>query len=199
MSPPSAVSVDTEFPDVVDMLDGVFQIHGEGQGDTFGAFADFTYYGLQDQTQRRFQHTESDLDMRLFELAGVWSPGDDRFTGLETFAGARVIDLDFNVDFIPDNPAFAQRSLKKGDTFWDFMIGARYTWALSPKWALTVRGDGSWGDTDGTWNASALVQYKTNSGSWAFGYRYLDAEFKNGGDELGVNLSGPTIGYAFRF
>src|SRR5690349_8044339 len=30
VSPPSAVSVDTEFPDVVDMLDGVFQIHGEG-------------------------------------------------------------------------------------------------------------------------------------------------------------------------
>ena len=80
------------------------------------------------------------------------------------------------------------------------MIGARYTWALSPKWGLTVRGDGSWGDTDGTWNASALVQYHTDGGgSWAFGYRYLEADFENDGDKLGVSLSGPTIGYAFRF
>ena len=94
-TPPTNASTDTAFPDVVDTLDGVFQVHGEGQGDAFGAFADFTYFGLADDTQRRFQRTESDLDMRLIEVAAVWSPGQTRFTGLETFAGARVIDLDY--------------------------------------------------------------------------------------------------------
>ena len=198
-APPTDASVDTGFDDVVDILDGVFEIHGEGQGDAFGAFADFTYCGLADDQQRRVLRTESDLDMRLIEVAGVWSPGEQRFTGLETFFGARVIDLDFTLQFLPDNPAFAPRAIDKGETFYDAMVGARYTWAWSNKWSLTLRGDGSWGDTEGTWNASAVAQYRTGNGSWAFGYRYLDVDLENGGDTLSVSLYGPVIGYAFHF
>ena len=76
-TPPTQASADTAFPDVVDILDGVFEVRGEGQGDAFGVFADFTYFGLADDTQRRFQRTESDIDMRLIEVAAVWSPGQD--------------------------------------------------------------------------------------------------------------------------
>jgi hypothetical protein len=198
-TPPTSASADTAFPDVVDILDGVFEVHGEGQGDAFGIFADFTYFGLADEKQRRFQRTESDLDMRLMEVAGVWSPGEARFTGLEAFAGARVIDLDYTLQFLPDNPAFAPHAIDRGQTYYDFMLGARYTWALSDRWSLTLRGDGSWGDTEGTWNASVVGQYRMRHGSWAFGYRYLDADFENAGDTLGVTLDGPVIGYAFRF
>jgi hypothetical protein len=198
-TPPTDASTDTAFPDVVDILDGVFEVRGEGQGDAFGAFADFTYFGLADDSQRRFQRTESDLDMRLIEVAGVWSPGPARFTGFEAFAGARVIDLDFTLNFLPDNPAFAPRSIRKGETFYDFMAGARYTWAFSDRWSLTLRGDGSCGDTEGTWNASVLGQYHTHHGSWALGYRYLDVDLEDAGDTLSVTLDGPVIGYAFRF
>ena len=198
-TPPTEASADTAFPDVVDILDGVFEVRGEGQGDAFGVFADFTYFGLADETQRRFQRTESDIDMRLIDVAAVWSPGPTRFTGLETFAGARVIDLDFTLQFLPDNPAFAPRAIDRGETFYDFMLGARYTWAFSDRWSLTLRGDGSWGDTEGTWNASVLGQYRTRNGSWAFGYRYLDVDLESRGDTLSVSLDGPVIGYAFRF
>ncbi|KGQ18896.1 hypothetical protein LF41_244 [Lysobacter dokdonensis DS-58] len=198
-TPPTSASSDTAFPDVVDILDGVSEIRGEGQGDAFGMFADFTYFGLADEKQRRFQRTESDLDMRLIEVAAVWSPGEKRFTGLETFAGARVIDLDLTVRFLPDNPALAPRALDNGQTFYDFMAGARYTWAFGDRWSVTLRGDGSWGDTEGTWNASLLGQYHARHGSWAFGYRYLDVDLENQGDTLSVSLDGPVIGYAFRF
>lgn len=199
ITPPTDASIDTAFPDVVDLLDGVFQAHGEGQGDAFGVFADVTYYGLADETDRRFLRTETDIDMRLFEGAAVWSPGVERWQGLETFAGVRIIDVDMTLQFIPHNPSFAPRSRHIGDTFYDFMIGARYTWAFSDRWALTLRGDGSWGDTEGTWNASALAQYRMPNGSWVFGYRYLDVDLESEGNTLGVSLYGPVIGYAFRF
>lgn len=200
VSPPTSSSTDTAFPDILDILDGVFQVHGEGQGDAFGVFADVTYYGLADDNQRRFLRTESDVDMRLFEAAAVWSPGVERWQGLETFAGTRIIDVDFVVQFIPDNPAFAPRSIHTGDTFYDFLLGARYTWPLSDRWSLTLHGDGSWGDTEGTWNASAMGQYRMRNGSWVFGYRYLDVDLQDEtGNTFSVTLDGPVIGYAFRF
>jgi hypothetical protein len=84
-------------------------------------------------------------------------------------------------------------------TFTDFLLGARYSFALGERWGLTLRGDGSWGDTAGTWNASAIAQYRMGNGAWAFGYRYLDIDVEPGNDRVSVQLSGPIIGYAFRF
>jgi hypothetical protein len=86
-----------------------------------------------------------------------------------------------------------------GDSYSDFMLGARYTWALSERWGLTLRGDGSWGDTDGTWNASAIANFRTEHGAWFFGYRYLDIEIEKGDASSHMTISGPGLGYGFRF
>lgn len=198
-SPPSESSSDTNFTDVLDKLDGAFQIHVEGQGESFGIFTDFTYLGLGDTRDHPRFDIESDLDARLFELAAVWSPGESRYRGLDLFAGLRYIDVDFTTQLEPVNPAFPTVKVDGGESFSDFMLGARYTWPLAERWSLTLRGDGSFGDTDGTWNASTVVQYRTGNGAWAFGYRYLDAEFEAGGNRTNITMSGPEIGYGFRF
>jgi len=198
-TPPNSVSNDLNFDDVLDKIDGVFEVRAEGQGDAFGVLADFTYFGLADEDDHRFLRTESDLDLRLIEVAAVWSPGTERFVGLETFAGARVIDLDITTQFLPFDPAFPNTSREISETYYDMMIGARYTWAPSDKWRVTLRGDGSWGDTDGTWNASLMAQYRTAHGAWAFGYRYFDVDLEEAGETLSVSLDGPVIGYVFHF
>lgn len=198
-SPPSSSSSDTSFSDIVDKLDGVFQIHIEGQGDRFGVFTDFTYIGLGDTREHPRFDIESDLDARLFELAAVWNPGDERFLGVDVFAGLRYIDLDVTVQLEPVNPVFPTVKVDAGRSFSDFMVGARYTWALTERWSLTLRGDGSFGDTEGTWNASAVAQYRTGNGAWAFGYRHLDVEVAAGGTDTNITMSGPEVGYAFRF
>lgn len=198
-TPPSSSSSDTDFDDIVDKIDGAFQIHMEGQGDRFGAFADFTYLGLADSKDHPRFDTESDLDTRLFEIAGVWNPSPERFQGLDVFAGLRYIDVDLTLQLRPVNPAFDDVIVDGGDSFSDFMVGARYTWTLSEHWGLTLRGDGSFGDTEGTWNTSATVQYRTRHGAWLFGYRYLDAEFETGNATTGIALSGFQVGYGFRF
>jgi hypothetical protein len=197
--PPSTSSNDVKFEDLVDHFDGVGEVHVEGQGDSFGFFADFTYLGLADESDQPNFRATADLDTRLFEAAAVYSPGTERFTGVETFAGLRVIDMDFNTTLTPRDPAYPPVIIDTGDTLTDFMLGVRYTFAFGPKWGLTLRGDGSWGDTEGTWNASAIAQYHTAHGAWAFGYRYLDVDLKPNDNRVSISMSGPIIGYAFKF
>ena len=198
--PPSGdLSTDTEFADIVDKIDGVFQIHVEGQGDQFGVFADFTYLGLADEKDRPRFRTQSDLDTRLFELAAVWSPGEDRYRGLDVFAGLRYIDVDMTVQIDPVDPLFDTVTVDTSKTYSDFMLGARYTWDLSERWGLTLRGDGSFGDTEGTWNTSAVAQYRTRRGAWLFGYRYMSIEVGTEDNNTEITMSGPMIGYGFKF
>lgn len=199
-TPPSGgVSTDTSFSDIVDKIDGAFQIHIEGQNEQWGMFTDFTFLGLADEHDRPRFHTESDLDTRLFELAAVWSPGEGRYRGWDLFAGLRYIDVDLTVRFVPTNPAFSPTTFDGSETYNDFMLGARYTWALSDRWGLTLRGDGSFGDTDGTWNTSAVASYRMKRGTWVFGYRYLSVELQTGDSDTDITMSGPMIGYGFIF
>jgi len=197
--PPPGTGSDAEFSDLIDELDGAFQIHVEGQGEDWGMFTDFTFLGLAAAEERTGFDTESDLDVRLFELAAVWSPGDEKFEGLDVFAGLRRVDADFTVEFDPVNPAFATTTIDTSASFNDLMLGARYTIPMSERWKLILRGDGSWGDTDGTWGGSAVVTYATKSGAWGFGYRVLSGNFNSDNADLDLTLSGFEIGYGFRF
>ncbi len=198
-APAGGISTDTAFYEIVDKLDGAFQIHMEGQGDHFGVFTDFTYLGITDQRRRpRFQ-LETDLDTRLFELAGVWSPGDTRNQGVELFAGLRYIDADITVVLKPENLDFTPTLLDTGRSFSDLMVGARYSWSLSDRWGVVLRADGSFGETDGTWNVSAVAEYKTKRGAWLVGYRHLDIELESERERFHLSMSGPEVGYGFRF
>ncbi|MDG2517363.1 hypothetical protein [Lysobacter soli] len=190
---------DSAFSDIIDKIDDAFLIHAEGRGDHFGAFADYIFLGLADDRQFPRIATRSDLDSQLFELAAFWSPGQERSHGLDLFGGLRYVDVDLKVRFDPVNPVFSpsERSIDK--SYSDFMLGARYTWALSDRWQLTLRGDGSFGETEGTHSASAVVRYHVKHGAWIAGYRYLAIEVETGGNNTDIKLSGPLAGFEFAF
>lgn len=198
-SPAGGISSDTSFADVLDKFDGAFQVHVEGQTEGWGVFADFTYLGLADENDYPRFRTDADLDARLFEIAGVWSPGAQRERGLEVFAGLRYIDVDLTVNFRPDNPRFDTTSFDGSRSYSDLLLGARYSWALSDRWGLTVRGDGSMGDTEGTWNASAVASYRMRRGAWLFGYRYMSIDIETRGSTADLTMGGPMVGYGFIF
>lgn len=192
-------STDTSFDDLVNKLDGAFQVHLEGQGETFGLLSDFTYVGLADERNLPRARAETDLDTRLFEVAGVWNASAGRNRGLDLFAGLRYIDLDFSTTLAPTNPLFGPATVRSSRSFSDLMLGARYTWDLSQHWALTLRGDGSFGDTDGTWNTSVVAQYRMQHGAWLFGYRYMRVSLKPDANAIELTMHGPEIGYGFKF
>ena len=199
ITPPTDADSDSSFSDVIDKLDGVFMGRVEGRTDRYGMFADFIYLGLADGSQRRVLRTDTDLDTRLLDLAFSVRVGGERDSGLDLYGGARYIDLDLTTEFVPDNPAFAARTFDAGESYLDFLAGARYTWPLAERWSLTLRGDASFGETDGTWSASAMAGYRTGNGAWLFGYRYMEAEFGNDNADITLDLGGPVVGYGFRF
>ena len=111
----------------------------------------------------------------------------------------RYIDVDLNVRFQPTNPLFNEHTFHASETYSDLMLGARYTWALSDRWGVTLRGDGSVGQTEGTWNTSAVAQYRMKHGAWLFGYRYLSVELQTGNSRTNIHMNGPMVGYGFIF
>jgi hypothetical protein len=187
------------FPDVLDEFKGAFLGHVEGQGERFGMFADITWMSLGSSEEFPIANTESDLDATIFELAGVWSPGEGAYRGFDLLAGLRYVDIGYDVEIDPTNPAFQTRSVDSGGTFSDFMVGARWTgyFGENEKWGLQLRGDGSWGETEGTWSASALMSYKAGPGAWVFGYKYLDGEIKPNRNTFDITVHGPIVGYSF--
>jgi hypothetical protein len=193
------VDSQVEFPGILSKLDFGLQLHVEGQGERLGAFSDLTYLAFSDHHESTLFSSEGSLTATIFELAGVWSPGDHSYEGFEGFAGLRYLASKVDVTFDPVGPLLpnARRTVDKSYT--DFMIGGRYTAKLSDRWALLVRGDGSFGGTDGTYNVSALFQYHMKKGAWVFGYRYMDAKLSGDDGSVHLTMNGPVVSYAFGF
>lgn len=197
-APPVQGSSEMEFKDILDKLDGSLQLHIEGRGDGQGVFADITYLGIADTRSGSFARTEADLDTRLFEAAWVWSPAG-RDHCFDLFGGIRYLDMDLKLVIDPSNPAFTGRVLDVGDSYLDAMVGGRYTWAPAERWRLTARADTSFGQTEGSWNASVTAQYRTSHGTLLFGYRHLEIELESGGARTDLTMTGPSFGYGFVF
>lgn len=194
------VDTETNFSDIVDKLDFAAQLHVEGQGDRFGILADYTFLGLSDSSSRDAFSVDASLDTTIFELAAIWSPGDDRYAGFEALAGIRYLKSKVDLKFDLNNPALPDQRRTLDSSYTDAMIGARYTARFSDHWGMTLRGDGSFGDTEGGYNASAIFQYHTDRGVWAFGYRYMSIDLEQkSGETATLTMLGPVIGYGFKF
>lgn len=196
-SPP--ISTDTRFADLIDKIDGAFLGRFEGQNERFGFLGDVVYLGLADDHSFQRFRTSSDLDLLLVDLAAVWSPGSGYMEGFEAFGGLRYIDVDLGTRFAPDNPNLPTLRADVDAGFSDALIGARYIWRFRERWSASLRGDGSFGDTDGTWSAMATVGYRVKYGEWLLGYRYLSVELENGRNKVDITFDGFMAGFGFRF
>ena len=188
---------DTQFDDLVSKIDMAALVHVDGQGDRFGILADLVFLSLGDGKTRAVYSSDTSLDATVAEVAGVWNVDPARYQGLDLFAGVRYYDIELDVDLDPVNPVFAPVSLGSDASYTDFMLGARYHARFSDRWGMTLRGDGSWGDTDGSLGASVTFNYRVKWGAWLVGYRYLTVELPTAGQDVDLELSGPTVAFAF--
>lgn len=187
------------FPEIFDDLDGAFLGYAEVQGDHWGGFVNGLFIGLSSDSDFAIADTESDIDATVIDAAVVYSFDSERFAGFELYGGLRWIDIDYQTDIDFTAPAITDRTAAFEDSYSDFLFGGRYRGSWSDKWGYTIELDGSTGDTEGTWSTSARIQYRTGSGAWVFGWRYLDGEIDATRESLDITLNGPVIGYAFRF
>ena len=190
-------SSETYFSDIVSKIDMAFQMHVEGQGDRFGVFGDATYLSLSDSGSRTLFDSDASMQTTLLEAGGVWNVEPERYEGLDLLFGVRYAKVDLDAELDPTNPVLPTVGLGFEETFTDALLGVRYTARLSDKWTLISRVDGSFGQTDGTWNASMMAGYRMSKGSLMFGYRHMDLELGGSDRSLDVTMSGPVVAFAF--
>jgi hypothetical protein len=97
------------------------------------------------------------------------------------------------------------RTFDSSETWVDPLIGSRIGLDLTDHW--TIAGEGNLGGfgvgADFTWNAQALVAYRTTlfgrPTAFGLGYRALYQDYHNGDFEWDVTMHGPIIGTAVRF
>jgi len=190
---------DTEFADLVDVLDTSLQLHLEGVGERWGVFGDVTYIELTDSAEGElgFGRLDVEIEEMLVEAGLIWR-GAGGPEGLELLLGFRYLDVDeayrLEIGALPDP---YQRRLN--ESYLDVLVGARYNALLSPRWMVSLRGDVSAGGTDLTWTAQGLLGWrfgaKRNSAILA-GYRYRELEYgKAGVLDVEKTLSGFVLGF----
>ena len=64
------------------------------------------------------------------------------------------------------------------EDYFDALLGVRYRFDLSERWGLLTRGDLSFGDSEGTWNAKTTLNWKPFE-HWVFNFslRYEAIEY----------------------
>ncbi len=201
------------FSDLVDTNDFGAPIYFEGRRGKGGFFVDLAYYEFSDAETLSGGGIPPLLEGTLvetkekdsfLEVGGFYRPKGPSH-GLDVLFGVRVINLDQKIDItLPFLPSPLR--VRTDESYTDGFVGLRYIGPIGDKWAFSVRGDVSAGDTELTWNAVLGVGYelgRTGKYSLLFGYRQMEIELEdNDGDvkvETDLGLSGPFAGLAIKF
>lgn len=197
----ASVGGQIDFKDLLDAIDAAFMIHVEGGRGQWSAFADLTYLDASDTDQRTLLTVETRSKQVMLDAAVSWWPGGVG-TPLSVFGGLRHTGFDDRYDFrsAVDGTLLASRRSEKD--YYDALLGLRYTYALSPRWALLGRGDVSFGDSEGTFLLRGMLAYtvgKRQQNRILFGYQYKEADFEDGELKTEYGFSGVLAGFNFRF
>lgn len=205
------IGADVKFSDLVDKLDGAFQFHFEGRQGEAGFFIDLTLISLGDSTTTTGEGApvlppdtkiDTELDLTIFEAAGFIRLSGEERRGFDLIGGLRYIGMDQDVGItlpIPSAPAIEEGT---DASFLDGFLGFRYSGPLGEKWSWRIRGDYSFGDTDGTANGLLGLAYNWGNAQkygLMLGYHYMGIEVEektgDGLIETDLTMSGPKLGF----
>jgi len=190
---------DIKFSDLLDDLETAIQIHVEGGRGNWSGFGDLTYIETSNTTQQPLLVIDANNKTTVFDAAVAYWPNGVG-TQLNVFGGLRYSGFDDLYRFtLGTDPLVERRSTKD---YYDALLGIRYRFDLSGRWALLTRGDFSFGDSKGTWLVQGLFAYtvgKRQRNRIMFGYQYKEAEFRDGDLITEFAYNGPMAGFNFRF
>ena len=190
---------DLSFGDIIDTVDAAFQVHVEGGKGNWSGFADFTFISTSDSVELPIVRIDTESEQVVLDAAAAYWPGGVG-SPLNLFGGVRYTGFDDTYRFsIGGTPVGESPSTQD---YVDALLGIRYRFDLSERWSLLTHGDVSFGDTEGTWQLQGLFGYtvgKRQQNTVLFGYRYKQAEFKDGDLTTEFTYGGPIAGFNFRF
>ena len=205
----------TSFSDIWNHLNGAMMIHMEAQKGNLGFFLEPMYSRIRvDSTFVRqrdpnlpaiprdltLTYTQWVVEGGAFYQAGKWRTGEskDEWATFDILAGARYWSVKTDLDTSTIiNPG-------RSSSWFDPIVGVRFTADLSKKVLVNLRGDiGGFGvGSDFSWNALALFGYRFNEHiTGLIGYRALYVNYKSGTNKerFEETFYGPVLGVAFSF
>ena len=190
---------DLSFGDLLDVVETAFQIHVEGGKGNWSGFVDFTLIKTSDVEALPIVEIDIDSEQVVLDAAAAYWPGGVG-SPLNLYGGVRYSEFDDRYRFsVGGTPSGETRSTRD---YLDALLGIRYRFDLRDRWGLLTRGDVSFGDSEGTWQVEVLFAYtvgKRQQNRILFGYRYKEAEFKDGALTTEFTYKGPIAAFAFGF
>ena len=187
------------FDDLLGVLDSAFMIHAEGGRGYWSGYLDLTYLETSDREERTLFTIDTDSEQVILDAAVAWWPGGAG-SALSLIGGLRYTGFDDRYHFILQSTEVATR--RNTADYYDALLGIRYRFDLSERWALATHADASFGDSEGTWVLRAMFAYtvgKRQQNRILFGYQYKQAEFRDGDLDTDFSYYGPIAGFDFRF
>jgi hypothetical protein len=174
-------------------------LHVEGGRGNWSAFSDITYLSTSDTTERELLTIDADNEQVLIDaVVAYWPRGVG--SPLSVFGGVRYAGVDdrYRVS-LDDTELGTQRS---SETYYDALVGVRYRFDISDRWAVLTRADYSAGDSEASFLLRANLAYtvgRKQQNRLLFGYQHRQAEYQDGDLQLDLRLSGFMAGFNFRF
>ncbi len=213
-------SIDVPFEEIVDRVQGGFQLYAEVRWRRLFVAFDGTWATLQDEVPGRLLTTRVDIDQQIYDLRagyevlrrsldGCLDPCQERwrrFVVADLFVGVRYWRTDVTLTFT--GPLDRSRDVSTRSERWDPFVGGRVGWNITRRFSFGLRGDvGGFGIGDAaqfTWQAQASFGYNlTPHIALLLGYRWIgyDTVTGSGTEREGQDLlqQGPVIGVGFSF
>ena len=194
--------------DLLDKTESVFMLRFEAARNHWGLTADYITLDLADQSTLSARpplnlalDIEGELDLDVIEIGGFYRPSGE-VAGVNYLLGLRQIGADKRIVAIPS--IGSAQVFENDASVTDVFLGARYVHRAGNRWDFTLRGDYSFGDSEGTLNLLASVGLRV-AGPFGLqlGYRHAVIEYEDSIDGVPetteVSLSGGFLGFVVRF
>jgi hypothetical protein len=195
--------VDISFSEILHHLDAAFMLPFEARKGNLGLALDLLYIKVSDAKGTPgplFSTADASAKVFLGEFTPLFRVLTTKSTMVDVLGGIRWWHVSGDLTLEPGILPRESRNLNKG--WMDAIGGARGFYKIDPHWVLQGRADIGALQSDLTWQLIGSVGYIINNTATArVGYRQLDVDFDDGGDQFlfDVGLGGPFIGVTFRF
>jgi hypothetical protein len=198
-----------DFGELYDTVDASFQVVIETgpSGGRWSGFVDVTYLSTSDDETVELDGLgslglDAKSDQLYIDAAIAFWPWRD-VSGFNVYGGVRYTNLDDKTTVDVVDPVSQRLGVIRLDRdYTDALIGVRDIFKLTENWALTIRADYGFGDSEGILMAQTALRWvvgRNRRHGLMVGYRYKEAEFE--GDDLDeeYDYKGPVVGFNFQF
>lgn len=195
------VSSSISFNNVWDNLQGVVTTRFNAlYRQQFGITIDYNYLDLGTEPATKIGDIEVGFTSHILNLAGTYRLMDGRHT-LDGLAGIRYTKVESDISF-----RFLGITLDGNQDWVDPIVGLRYSYNFSDRWALRLYGDiGGFGvSSDFTWQAMGIIDFLAwENVRLVAGFRALGTDYASGSgtDEFTYDntVYGPIAGIDIRW